>query len=62
MIHALKRAPMRILTQAEITSLLEYGFNGIRRHRRVSTMREALREECQYEMYADDLERDGDEE
>ena len=62
MIHALKRTPTRILTQAEITSLLEYGLSGLTRNMRVRAMREAMREECQYEMYADDFERDGEEE
>ncbi len=55
--------PMLVLTDAEIDSYIDYGLRLNERYagkKRVRNRRENRRDECQYERYADDWEREGD--
>lgn len=58
--------PMLVLTDAEIDSYINYGLRLNERYERTAVKkrarnrREKRRDECQYERYADDWEREGD--
>ncbi|MBQ6664160.1 MAG: hypothetical protein IJM68_01095 [Synergistaceae bacterium] len=51
--------PMLQKTNAEIDAYLAFGLYGLNR-RQARTAREYRREECHYDRYADDWEREGD--
>lgn len=53
--------PMLRMTDAEIDACIHYGLYELPKRRMRKRGREYRREECQYDMYADDWERESDE-
>ena len=61
MITMEKLTPMLRMTDAEIDACLMHGLYGLTRmEKRIHHERKSRREECHYDRYADDWEREGD--